>query len=197
MILYLISIVLALFLFLWNAFKIPLVIILIMIAIYIIINEFRNRKYLRNPFKKTKEFTELDMVEMIIDSLTGYKKVLKTNHTVIAILSSGVYYLKVTNAQNEIKGDLKEPYLYRKFGDQEFQIKNPLLGYEQEVKAYQNKLQEEIVTYLIIRNDCFWNVINNEKIKILRIKNLHYQLDKTTKKYTNNQIDKIYSKLIM
>lgn len=194
---YAISIVLGLFIFIFDMFKIPCLILLIIIALYITIKEIKNKKYSRNIFKNTKAMTEIDYTIMEINQIKGYKKIIKKDSSIIAILEKGIFFMKVLNYTDKIVGDINDEYFDHIIGIKKYKKQNEIKNYDNEYSKYQNKIKENINKYIIIRNDCTFNIKNLKNTKVINNKNLFYTLDRETKKYNREQINQIFDKLNM
>lgn len=192
---YAISIILGLLVFIFDMFKIPCLIFLIIVASYMIIKEIKNKKYSRNPFKKMKETSQIDYTTMMVNEIKGYKKIIKNDNNIVAILEKGIYFIKTLNYTDEIAGDINDDYLDHNIGIKKYKIKNQIKNYNNEFSKYQNKIKDNINKYIVIRNDCSFNIKDLKDIKVISSKKLFYLLDKGTKKYNSEQIDKIFDKL--
>lgn len=191
-----IAIVLALFIFLFDQLKGLFLFLLICLIIYMIINEIKNRKYSRNPFKKMKETSHIEYIVMMINNNTNYKKYIVDNDNIILIMSNGIYFIKVLDYKNKISGNINDIYLNEKIGEKEYKVKNKIKDYNYEYSLYQSKTEYPIKKYIIIRNDCNMH-IDDKKIKIVNNKNFYFEIDNKIKKYTNEQIDMLYDKFKM
>ena len=194
---YAISIVLGLFIFIFDMFKIPCLILLIIIALFITIKEIKNKKYSRNIFKNTKAMTEIDYTIMEINQIKGYKKIIKDNNNIIAVLEQGIFFMRILNYTDKISGDIKDEYFDHIIGIKKYKKQNEIKNYDNEYSKYQNKIKENINKYIIIRNDCTFNIKNLKNTKVINNKNLFYTLDRETKKYNREQINQIFDKLNM
>ena len=194
---YAISTVLALFIFIFNLFKWPAIFLITIITIYIIIKEIKNKKYSRSIFKKAKEVSEIDYTTMVINELKSYKKIIIDGNNIIAILEKGIFFIKILDYTDKITGDINDEYFYHIIGIKNYKIKNRLKDYYNEYLKYQNKTKEKINKYIVVRNDCSFNLKNLKDTKIISNKYLFYSLDRGTKKYNENQINKIYDELKM
>ncbi len=162
---------------------------------YIIIKEIKNRKYSRNPFKKIEETTIVDYIIMMINESKQYKKHIINNDNIILITETNIYFMKILKLKNKITGKIKDNYLVEEIGSKKYKIKNVIKNYNEEYYNYQNKIKENIKKYIIIRNDCNMS-IDDKDIKIIHNKNLLFEIDKGIKKYSKNDIDNIYNKLL-
>lgn len=162
---------------------------------YIIIKEIKNRKYSRNPFKKIEETTIVDYIIMMINESKQYKKHIINNDNIILITETNIYFMKILKLKNKITGKIKDNYLVEEIGSKKYKIKNVIKNYNEEYYNYQNKIKENIKKYIIIRNDCNMS-IDDKDIKIIHNKNLLFEIDKGIKKYSENDIDNIYNKLL-
>lgn len=162
---------------------------------YIIIREIKNRKYSRNPFKKIEETTIVDYIIMMINESKQYKKHIINNDNIILITETNIYFMKILELKNKITGKIKDNYLVEEIGSKKYKIKNVIKNYNEEYYNYQNKIKENIKKYIIIRNDCNMS-IDDKDIKIIHNKNLLFEIDKGIKKYSRNDIDNIYNKLL-
>ena len=162
---------------------------------YIIIKEIKNRKYSRNPFKKIEETTIVDYIIMMINESKQYKKHIINNDNIILITETNIYFMKILKLKNKITGKIKDNYLVEEIGSKKYKIKNIIKNYNEEYYNYQNKIKESIKKYIIIRNDCNMS-IDDKDIKIIHNKNLLFEIDKGIKKYSKNDIDNIYNKLL-
>ena len=162
---------------------------------YIIIKEIKNRKYSRNPFKKIEETTIVDYIIMMINESKQYKKHIINNDNIILITETNIYFMKILELKNKITGKIKDNYLLEEIGSKKYKIKNVIKNYNEEYYNYQNKIKENIKKYVIIRNDCNMS-IDDKDIKIIHNKNLLFEIDKGIKKYSRNDIDNIYNKLL-
>ena len=162
---------------------------------YIIIKEIKNRKYSRNPFKKIEETTIVDYIIMMINESKQYKKHIINNDNIILITETNIYFMKILELKNKITGKMKDNYLVEEIGSKKYKIKNVIKNYNEEYYNYQNKIKENIKKYVIIRNDCNMS-IDDKDIKIIHNKNLLFEIDKGIKKYSRNDIDNIYNKLL-
>ena len=162
---------------------------------YIIIKEIKKRKYSRNPFKKIEETTIVDYIIMMINESKQYKKHIINNDNIILITETNIYFMKILKLKNKITGKIKDNYLVEEIGSKKYKIKNVIKNYNEEYYNYQNKIKENIKKYIIIRNDCNMS-IDDKDIKIIHNKNLLFEIDKGIKKYSKNDIDNIYNKLL-
>lgn len=194
---YALSILIGLFIFIFNMFKIPALILLIIIIIYTIIKEIKNKKYSRNIFKNIKETSEMDYTIMVINEIKGYKKIIINDNNIIAILEKGIFFIKVVDYKNKIFGNINDQYLSHDIGIKKYKIKNKIINYDNEFIKYQNKIKENINRYIVIRNDCSLDIKNLKNIKIINNQYLYYTIDKEKNKYDKNEINIIYNKLYM
>lgn len=195
--LYVISIIIALFIFIYDMIKIPFILLLIGLIIYILIKEIKMKKYSRNLFKKNKKVTSIDLALMVINEMNEYKKIIINDNNIVLISRNGIYFIKVLDYTDEIIGDINEPHLFHKLGNKKYKIKNELFRYNKEYNYYKGKIKYDINKYIVIRNDCILNVRNIRNTEIIKNKNLYYKLDKKINKYSENEIDEIYYSLTM
>lgn len=191
-----IAIVLALFIFLFDQLKGLFIFLLLCLIIYMVIKEFINRKYSRNPFRKIKETPYVEYIIMMINHNKNYKKYIVKDNNIILIMKNGIYFIKLLDYKNKISGNINGEYLIEKIGNKEYKVRNKIKNYYDEYSIYQSKISYQIEKYIIVRNDCMLN-IDDKKIKIINSKNFYFKLDNQIKKYTNEQIDMIYNKFIM
>lgn len=190
-----ITIVIAIILIILDELKGLIIFSLFFLITYIIIREIKNRKYSRNPFKKIEETKTIDYIIMMINESKQYKKHIINNDNIILITETNIYFMKILELKNKIIGKIKDNYLVEEIGSKKYKIKNVIKNYNEEYYSYQNKIKENIKKYIIIRNDCNMS-IDDKDIKIIHNKNLLFEIDKGIKKYSKNDIDNIYDKLL-
>lgn len=191
-----IAIVLALLIFLFDQLKGLFILLLLCLIIYMVIKEFINRKYSRNPFKKINETPYVEYIIMMINHNKDYKRYIVKDNNIILIMNNGIYFIKLLDYKNKISGDINGEYLIEKIGNKEYKVRNKIKNYYNEYFIYQNKINYQIKKYIVIRNDCMLN-IDDKKIKIVNSRNFYFELDNQIGKYTNEQIDTIYNKFMM
>ena len=190
-----ITIVIAIILIILDELKGLIIFSLFFLITYIIIREIKNRKYSRNPFKKIEETKTIDYIIMMINESKQYKKHIINNDNIILITETNIYFMKILELKNKIIGKIKDNYLVEEIGSKKYKIKNVIKNYNEEYYSYQNKIKENKKKYIIIRNDCNMS-IDDKDIKIIHNKNLLFEIDKGIKKYSKNDIDNIYDKLL-
>lgn len=188
-----ISIIIALLIYIYKLFRVPFLLLITVILIYIVIKEIKNRKYSRNPFRNIKEKTEIDYVVMVINELKIYKKTIIKNDEILLISQKGIFFLKVLNYKDRVSGNLDSKYFDLELGIKKYKIRNKIINYEKEYIEYKKLIEKEIKKYIVIRNDNNLIIKDLKDIKIVNLKKLYYELDKYNIVYTKKQVDTIYN----
>lgn len=172
----------------FDTLKLPLLLFLSVLIIYIAIKEYKNRKSFRNPFKKIEQISECQYVLMMIDQSKLYKKYITDNNNILLLTEKDIYFIKVLDYKNKIFGNINDICLYEEKGNKKNKIINKVKNYNNEYDYYKNIIKKDIKKYLVIRNDCNMS-LDDKSIKIIHNKNLLFEIDKTGKKYTPTEID--------
>lgn len=172
----------------FDTLKLPLLLFLSVLIIYITIKEYKNRKFFRNPFKKIEKISECQYVLMMIDQSKLYKKYITDNNNILLLTEKDIYFIKVLDYKNKIFGNINDICLYEEKGNKKNKIINKVRNYNNEYNYYKNIIKKDIKKYLVIRNDCNMS-LDDKSIKIIHNKNLLFEIDKTGKKYTSTEID--------
>lgn len=178
----------------FDTLKLPLLLFLSILIIYIATKEYKNRKSFRNPFKKIEKISEIQYVLMMINQSKLYKKYINVNNNILLFSETDIYFIKVLDYKNKIFGNINDICLYEEKGNKKNKIINKVKNYNNEYNYYKNIIKKDIKKYLVIRNDCNM-ILDDKSIKIIHNKNLLFEIDKVDKKYSKNEIDDMYKLL--
>ena len=178
----------------FDTLKLPLLLFLSILIIYIATKEYKNRKSFRNPFKKIEKISEIQYVLMMINQSKLYKKYINVNNNILLFSETDIYFIKVLDYKNQIFGNINDICLYEEKGNKKNKIINKVKNYNNEYNYYKNIIKKDIKKYLVIRNDCNM-ILDDKSIKIIHNKNLLFEIDKVDKKYSKNEIDDMYKLL--
>lgn len=175
------------------------VIFLIGAIINIIIDKIRgvsNQSILK---KRNISNNDIEVLIMTLNKIKGYKKFFIYNKYVIRITEYGIdailvcdYYGLLYGQESSIKWEFKNGSIYDK-------INNPLIEFEKYLEVIQNKIGGcDINRYILLGGNTILN-IPLKKIEVLRTNNIFYRLStkRTGKKYTIQEVNKIYKKINM
>ena len=181
---------------LWDYFGNALIVVILLLLGHFI---YRYRKESKSFsfFKKTKHITELDLILSMINQINSYKKIIINKNNIILIMKKGIFFIKVLDYTGTITGSKDDKYLLKKENNKNINIVNELDNYEEEYKNYKNKIDYEILKYLVIKNNCIFNVKIDNKIKLIKSRNIYFEIEKLNKNYSIKDIENIYSALIL
>lgn len=191
-----VAIILAMLIVIFEKLRGILILFLVCLITYMLIKEYKNRKYNRNPLKQIKETSHMEYALMMINNCKCYKKYLVKDNNILLVMENGIYFIKVLDYRSKITGYINDDYLNKLVGNKQLKVKNEIKKYNEEYSLYQEKIDYKIKKYIIIRNDCMMH-IDAKDINIVNNKNFFFEIDKKNKKYTNEQIDMIYEKINM
>ncbi len=157
------------------------------------------RMYQNNIFKNIDiSKCKIDTVITILNTFKGYNKIIKHGDFIFYITEYGMYEGIVFDVYGSVTGKENDEYWNLKDNQEDEKIINPLIKFNEFRKQVREKAgNANIDKYIIMGGNCIFR-IPLKSIKILRMNNFNYILNKTDmkQKYTKEQIDKIYSDLL-
>lgn len=192
-----VALIITVYLSLKNFFYL-LLLILFIYLIYRFIKESKNNKiYHHYLLKRRKDITNMDLVFSFINQINTYKNIIIDNNNIILIINSGIYFIKITDYNGLITGDITDDFFTKKDETGISRIYNVLKDYNNEFNKYQNKIKNKIEKYLVIKNGCNFKIENNN-LKIITMRRAYFEFKKmsqTKNIYDKEKIDIIYKVL--
>ncbi len=173
--------------------------ILIGLVYRIYIDIRMQRMYQNNIFKNIDiSKCKIDTVATILSNFNGYSKIIKHGDFIVYITEFGMYEGIVYDVYGTVTGKENDEYWNLKDNQEDEKILNPLIKFNEFRKQVREKAGNiQIDKYIIMGGNCIFR-IQLKSIKILRMNNFNYILNKKDikQKYTKQQIDKIYNDLL-
>ena len=156
------------------------------------------RMYQNNIFKNIDiSKCKIDTVITILNTFKGYSKIIKHEDFIFYITEYGMYEGVIFDVYGTVTGKENDEYWNLKDNQEDEKIINPLVKFNEFRKQIREKAgNANIDKYIIMGGNCIFR-IPLKSIKILRMNNFNYVLNKIDmkQKYTKEQIDKIYDDL--
>lgn len=173
--------------------------ILIGLVYRIFIDIKMQRMYQNNIFKNIHiSKCKIDTVVNILSKFNGYSKIIKHGDFIVYITEFGMYEGIIFDVYGTVTGKENDEYWNLKDNQEDEKILNPLNKFNEFRKQVREKAGNiRIDKYIIMGGNCIFR-IQLKSIKILRMNNFNYILNKRDmkQKYTKEQIDKIYNDLL-
>lgn len=173
--------------------------ILIGLVYRIYIDIKMQRMYQNNIFKNIDiSKCKINTVITILKTFNGYSKIIKHGDFIFYITEYGMYEGIVFDVYGTVIGKENDEYWNLKDDQEDEKIINPLIKfYEFRKKVREKAGNSQIDKYIIMGGNCIFRV-PLKSIKILRMNNFNYILNKMEMrpKYTKQEVDKIYDDLL-
>lgn len=175
------------------------IIFLVGAIINIIVDKIRgvsNQQILR---KRNISNSDIEILLIALNKIKGYKKIFIYNKYVIRITEYGIDAILVCDYYGILYGFESSSNWKFKNDSKYDKINNPLIEFQKYLETMQTKIDgHDINKYILLGGNTILN-ISFKKIEVLRRNNIFYKLStkRIGKKYTTQEVDKIYQKINM
>lgn len=167
----------------------PILLIFVLFTIYLLIRGIKeakqNKGRRKSIFHKRNELELMDLLKPQLKELKKPNFYKIYDDKILLVNNNGVYLFFVVNYKNTIEGKENDEYLILVNGKYRKRVKNILL----KMNEINEKLNLDDV-YLIINNDCNFNV--KTSIKVLKFKYFYYEFMKSEKKYSDLELEGLF-----
>lgn len=169
------------------------------LLIHLIKDLYMQRMSKNNIFKNADiSNSRIDTIEDILNHFDGYKKFIQHQNFIFYITEYGIYTSIILDVYGIVIGKENDQYWSLKGIEKETEIVNPLNSFIKFNNEIKNKIGNySIKSYIIMGGNCLFRV-SLKTIKILRMNNFNYILNKKDMKakYSKSEIDRIYNELV-
>lgn len=178
-----------------------LIVVLILTLIKVWIDYKKYGKKIFSPFKKHKDINIFEKtLEMSIKNLNSYYKIIKLNDSnFILLIESGIYVINLCNYEGMITGNVNAAKLVLKANTaSQEKLDNPVFLVQEIIKKLNQKIENKIDGYVLLKKGCLFSVLNRTDIKIIPANAFYYHFSKliSDKIYDEKQIDSLYEKIV-
>lgn len=182
-------------------FAVTLTIIIAVALIKGLFNYSINGQKEFDAFKKnTVDIKSLGIIS-VINGLSVYKKIITKKYysDCIIVCRSGVILIKYWNYSGEVNGSDDLPVIELKLNGKLIKINNEFYKIREEKNKLAAKVNSDFYEVIIKPDDMKIKLKYDSNIVVCTMSQLFYKLDKLTKskKYTENEVNDIYKKLVM
>lgn len=140
-----------------------------------------------------------DVIALSLDKIKGYKRIITNKNYIIRINEYSIDAILICDYYGILSGEEVSEKWNFKSDKEEIMVENPIIEFEKYINNIENKIGNyEIKKYILLGGNTFLN-IQFKNIEVLRSNNIYYELSTKmeAKKYTEEEIDNIYQKIIM
>lgn len=152
------------------------------------------KKVFRMSYSK-KKVDMLDYIDMMLNEIPRVHAIKRWNSFLIYIDYSNIYIFCSFYNKGTVLGNEMDDMLTCGSGRNKLYVKNPLIDFNNQIDYLENYFGENIQAYLVVPNRCQF-LIKNNKIKILFLKDLYYEMIRhREKRYAKEQFLTLKEKL--